>query len=96
MFSKATLCQGFIAFYFFLQQGGGGGNVILTPNGAKLNGFVPLKKNGVRNGQNHNGHMVALLPKKFDGQSIDSEVSLSSLLLLRFVAFLLALLLKSL
>ncbi|KAH3875517.1 hypothetical protein DPMN_038785 [Dreissena polymorpha] len=38
------------------SKGGGTGNVILTPNGAKLNGFLPLKKNGLHNGR-HNGHM---------------------------------------
>ncbi|WAR29095.1 PRTG-like protein [Mya arenaria] len=41
------------------SKGGGTGNVILTPNGAKLNGFVPLsKRNGLTNGKLPNGHMT--------------------------------------
>ena len=59
---------------FFLLQGGGGGNVILTPNGAKLNGFVPLKKNGMRNGQLPNGHMTSALPNQYNDSMMDSEV----------------------
>ena len=46
----------FVVIFF---QGGGDSNVILTPNGAKLNGFT-LKHNGIVNGEIRNGHMALL------------------------------------
>ena len=48
--------------------------MILTPNGAKLNGFVPLKRNGMRNGELPNGHMTQALPSQYKNTVMDSEV----------------------
>ncbi|XP_060582586.1 protogenin-like isoform X2 [Ruditapes philippinarum] len=50
------------------SKGGGDSNVILTPNGAKLNGF-PLKHNGILNGQIQNGHMTSLLDSQYKEKS---------------------------
>ncbi|KAL4216421.1 hypothetical protein ACF0H5_024146 [Mactra antiquata] len=55
------------------SKGGGDSNVILTPNGAKLNGFVPFKHNGIVNGQVQNGHMTSYLPSQYKEQNIDAE-----------------------
>ncbi|XP_045184740.2 protogenin B-like isoform X2 [Mercenaria mercenaria] len=46
------------------SKGGGDSNVILTPNGAKLNGFA-LRQNGLVNGQIQNGHMTSFLASQY-------------------------------
>ncbi|XP_063438172.1 protogenin-like [Mytilus trossulus] len=40
------------------SKGCGSGNLIVTPNGTRINGYVPFK-NGMRNGHVPNGHVTA-------------------------------------
>ncbi|KAK3607422.1 hypothetical protein CHS0354_003058 [Potamilus streckersoni] len=54
------------------SKGGGAETVVLTPNGAKLNGFVPLKKNGLRNGHLPNGHL-AYVSAHYGTEELDPE-----------------------
>ena len=44
----------------FLFQGCGSGNFIVTPNGSRVNGYVPFK-NGMKNGHIANGHMTTFV-----------------------------------
>ena len=46
--------------------------MILTPNGAKVNGF--LKKNGVKTSPTQNGHMTTFLPNMYKEEVLDVEV----------------------
>ncbi|XP_033726119.1 protogenin-like [Pecten maximus] len=42
------------------SKGCGSGNIIVTPNGTRVNGYVPFS-NGLRNGHLHNGHVTTVI-----------------------------------
>lgn len=42
------------------SKGCGSGNIIVTPNGSRINGYVPFK-NGMKNGHISNGHMTTFV-----------------------------------
>lgn len=59
-----------INLYAVLFQGGGGRSVLLTSNGAKLNGFAS-KHNGIVNGHIPNGHVTSFLQHRYNEEHLD-------------------------
>ncbi|XP_060076160.1 protogenin-like [Ylistrum balloti] len=61
------------------SKGCGSGNIIVTPNGTRVNGYVPFS-NGLRNGHLHNGHVTTVIGYQNANQQEETRELIAAML----------------